>query len=219
MTLEEVAEYLRVSSRTVYDWSQKGQIPCGKLGTAWRYKRSEIEKWVNKNLSGQNGQIAVQSVRIEDVLAPSRVLLLDVTTKREALDALIDCLAQVPDIGERDVLAEGIYRREKLLSTGIGLGIAIPHVRLDALNGIVMAAAVSRSDIVDYESLDGQPVRMIFMLAAGRERHVQYIKTIAALSTVLKDKRIAGALLAGQNPTEIYDVLIRETKARPYERN
>ena len=47
LTLEEVAAYLRVSERTVYDWANKGEIPCGKLGTTWRFKRSEVERWVD----------------------------------------------------------------------------------------------------------------------------------------------------------------------------
>ena len=44
LTIEEVAKYLRVSDRTVYDWAQKGEIPAGKIGTVWRFKKSEIEK-------------------------------------------------------------------------------------------------------------------------------------------------------------------------------
>ena len=51
LTIEEVAKYLRVSERTVYDWAQKGEIPAGKIGTVWRFKKSEIEKWVNERLS------------------------------------------------------------------------------------------------------------------------------------------------------------------------
>ena len=46
LTIEEVAKYLRVSDRTVYDWAQKGEIPAGKIGTVWRFKKSEVENWV-----------------------------------------------------------------------------------------------------------------------------------------------------------------------------
>ena len=51
LTIEEVAKYLRVSERTVYDWAQKGEIPAGKIGTVWRFKKSEVENWVNARLS------------------------------------------------------------------------------------------------------------------------------------------------------------------------
>lgn len=48
MTLPEVADYLRVTERTIYDWAQKGKIPAVKLGSAWRFKRSEIERWMEE---------------------------------------------------------------------------------------------------------------------------------------------------------------------------
>ena len=48
LTIEEVAQYLRVSERTVYDWANKGDIPCGKLGTTWRFKRTEVERLQRK---------------------------------------------------------------------------------------------------------------------------------------------------------------------------
>ena len=51
LTIDEVAKYLRVSERTVYDWAHKGEIPAGKIGTVWRFKKSEIEKWVDHRLS------------------------------------------------------------------------------------------------------------------------------------------------------------------------
>ena len=51
MTIEDVAKFLKVSERTVYDWAQKGEIPCGKLGTSWRFKRDEIENWVSRKLT------------------------------------------------------------------------------------------------------------------------------------------------------------------------
>ena len=61
LTIEEVAKYLRVSERTVYDWAQKGEIPSGKIGTVWRFKKSEIEKWVNDRLSsGSKSKSSIQ---------------------------------------------------------------------------------------------------------------------------------------------------------------
>ena len=55
MTIEEVAAYLRVSERTVYDWAQKGDLPGGKLGTTWRFKREDVEHWVNSRISKKAG--------------------------------------------------------------------------------------------------------------------------------------------------------------------
>ena len=75
LTIEEVAKYLRVSERTVYDWAQKGEIPSGKIGTVWRFKKSEIEKWVNDRLSsGSKSTTANQAVQIRNILSPDRIV-------------------------------------------------------------------------------------------------------------------------------------------------
>ena len=99
LTIEEVARYLRVSERTVYDWAQKGEIPSGKIGTVWRFKKAEIEKWVNDRLSSsskptlQNNQIQVKSI-----LSPDRIIFLNHSTKHDALLALADNLSTAPQV-------------------------------------------------------------------------------------------------------------------------
>ena len=207
MTIQEVAEYLRVSERTIYDWASKGQIPCGKLGSIWRFKRSEIEKWVDKRLGTEKAPGKPPSIFIKDLLNPDRVLLFDTTSKKEALTYLIDSLADTPEVKNKNKLNEEIFRRERLMSTGIGMGIGIPHVRLESVEDILMAVGISKSAIEDYESLDGKPVRMIFMVAAGKDQHTEHIKAIAAISSKLKDEHLRKSLLEAKNNTTVFNLL------------
>ncbi|MFA7257174.1 MAG: helix-turn-helix domain-containing protein, partial [Kiritimatiellales bacterium] len=95
MTIEEVAEYLRVSERTVYDWAQKGQLPGGKLGTTWRFKRGDIEGWVNRRISTASGPAASSASGIEmlqRILSPDRVVFFDTDEKAAALKTLCAAL-------------------------------------------------------------------------------------------------------------------------------
>lgn len=207
MTIEEVAGYLRVSERTVYDWAQKGEIPCGKLGTSWRFKRDEIQRWVDEKLGTRDRRQAENVLTIREVLSEERVVMLDTSTKRDALDAMIKVLATAPTIRSEEELAREVYRRETLMSTGIGGGIAVPHVRLDTVHDITMAAGVSRVDITDYDAIDGQPVRIILMVAAGRHQHAQYLRTLASVSSRLRDDTVRERVLAAQAPQEVYDLL------------
>ena len=207
MTIQEVAEYLRVSERTIYDWASKGQVPCGKLGSIWRFKRSEIEKWVDKSLGIEKAPGKPPSIFIKDLLSPERVLLFDTSSKKEALTYLIDSLADTPEVKNKNKLNEEIFRREKLMSTGIGMGIGIPHVRLESVEDILMAVGISKSAIEDYESLDGKPVRMIFMVAAGKDQHTEHIKAIAAISSKLKDDHLRKSLLEAKNNTTVFNLL------------
>jgi PTS system nitrogen regulatory IIA component len=207
LTIEEVAEYLRVSERTIYDWANKGQLPCGKLGTTWRFKRTEIERWVDNRLSHKTETPSPEAVAVSDVLVPERIIIFDETAKVPALERLMDCLAQAPEVKKRDELSREIYQREELMSTGIGFNIAVPHVRLASVTGLVMAMGVSSSDITDYGSLDENPVRIICMVAARVDQHAQYLKTLGAVSSHLKSRDLREAIMAASQPEAIYKLL------------
>ena len=86
LTIEEVAKYLRVSDRTVYDWAQKGEIPAGKIGTVWRFKKSELEKWVNERLSSSSVKKSESEVQIKNFLSPDRVVFIKNSSKRDTID-------------------------------------------------------------------------------------------------------------------------------------
>lgn len=210
LTLEEVAQYLRVSERTVYDWANKGDIPCGKLGTNWRFKRDEIEKWVDRRLGPRKKVLRGESVRMADVLTPDRVLLLDCNTKEEALKALVACLSTAPQVKNKEELAREVFERESLMSTGIGFGIGVPHVRLASVEDLVMAVGVNRTGIADYASLDERPVRIICMVAARDNQHAQYLKTLAAISTLMKEETIRARLIEATDAAAIYEILTEE---------
>ncbi|MDR0568682.1 MAG: PTS sugar transporter subunit IIA [Spirochaetaceae bacterium] len=207
LTIEEVAKYLRVSERTVYDWSQKGEIPAGKIGTVWRFKRSEIEKWVNhrlssNGLSGQTGQ-----VHLESIISPDRIIFLDHASKRDALLALAENLATAPQIKNREELSAEIIKREDLMSTSIGRGIAIPHVRLSSVTDLVVSVGISRKDIVDFQVLDDEPVRLLFMIAAAYNQHAYYLQTLSFFSARLKNRELREALLQAELPQNAYALL------------
>jgi PTS system nitrogen regulatory IIA component len=210
LTLEEVAKYLRVSERTVYDWAQKGDIPGGKLGTAWRFKRSDIEEWVNSKLErapAESPRTPQIDASLSEVLSVDRVVLLDVTDKESALKALVEVLAESPLIKKKNELEDAIFRRETLMSTGIGFGIGVPHVRIGSVKDLVMAMAICRNPLTDYESLDSEPIQIICMVAANKDQHAKYIRTLSAISGTLKDAATRKRLLSCESPEEAYVIL------------
>lgn len=145
--------------------------------------------------------------RLRETLAPDRILLLDAARKKEALDALLDCLAQCAEISDADELKREIFRREEIMSTGIALGIGVPHVRLRSVKDIVAAVGVNRRAIPDYETLDGNPVRIIVMIAARQDQHEQYLRTLALITGKLTNTAIREALLGATNAASVYKIL------------
>jgi len=206
MTLEEVADYLRVSERTVYEWVQKGDIPGGKIGTSWRFKRSDIENWVNRRLTPRIPSESKEfSLTVPAVLKPESVKLLQSEHKWVALEELADLIIQTGRMKSKEELMHALHQREDLMSTGIGWGIAVPHVRLTSVKSPVMALGVSRKGIIDYDSLDGLPVHYIIMIAAGRDQHAEYIRLLSLVSARMKDESVVKALLTAEEH-EIWSV-------------
>jgi len=210
LTIEEVARYLRVSERTVYDWAQKGEIPSGKIGTVWRFKKSEIERWVNERLSSNRSSSVFSVVQIQNILSPDRILFLNFSKKRDALISLAENLAGAPQIKSRQELVAEILRREELMSTAIGRGIAIPHVRLSSVTDLVVSVGVSQTDIIDFQSLDDVPVRLLFMIAAAYNQHAYYLQTLSFFSSKLKNNELRAALVAAKTPQDVYALLMSQ---------
>lgn len=211
LTIEEVAKYLRVSERTVYDWAQKGEIPSGKIGTVWRFKKSEIEKWVNDRLSsGSKSTTANQAVQIRNILSPDRIVYITQSTKHDALVELAANLSSAPQVKFAQELETEILKREELMSTAIGRGIAIPHVRLSSVTDLVMSVGICKSPVIDFQTIDDVPVQLLIMIAAAYNQHSYYLQTLSFLSSKLKNAELRDALLKSTDPEAAYKLLIEE---------
>jgi len=209
LTLGEVAKYLKVSERTVYEWAQKGEIPAGKIGTVWRFKKSELEEWVNERLSAYKLNYQSENIQPETIFSADRIVFLNHSSKRDALFAMIENISTAPQIKNRQELAHEILRREDLMSTAIGRGIAIPHIRLSSITDMVVSVGLSQVDIMDFQTLDDEPVRILFMIAAAYNQHSKYLQTLSWFAARLKNPELRGALLASKNAKEAYEILAK----------
>jgi nitrogen PTS system EIIA component len=208
MTIKEVSEYLRVSERTVLDWAQKSEIPCGKLGNSWRFKREDIKAWLDQRLSSAPPS-SYPRIKLEMILNPDCVdIQNDFSSKNDALNHLIKLLCDT-HLLDKEELTEAIFSREELMSTGIGLGIAVPHVRLKHVKNIYMGALLVHQGISDYGALDSQPVKLIFMIIANELQHSDYLKFLATLSKQLQGEKYREELLSVTDSDNFYMKLIR----------
>ncbi len=213
MTIEEVAAYLRVSERTVYDWAQKGQLPGGKLGTTWRFKRSDIEGWVNRRIGAATVPPVSSSPgsgMLSRILSPERVVFFDTDGKEVALKTLCAVLGTSPLVHNEAELEQAVFRREELMSTGIGFGVGVPHVRLDSVDDLIMALGIARAPLADYASLDDDPIQIVCMVAAGGTQHPQYIRALSAISSRLKDGTVRKALIDAKDAASAFRIFAGE---------
>lgn len=209
MTIKEVSEHLRVSERTILDWAQKGEIPCGKLGSSWRFKSDEIKKWLDERLSSAPAT-AYPRIKLEMILNPNSIQVIEESiTKEAALNSMVDNITDIFELKNREEFRTAIFHREELMSTGIGLGIAVPHVRLKNIEHISMGAMLVRSGVNDYDALDGQPVKLIFMIIANEAQHADYLKFLSALSKQLQCEAYRQELLEVTDSDNFYIKLIK----------
>ena len=208
LTIDEVAKYLRVSERTVYDWAQKGEVPAGKIGTVWRFKKTELEKWVNERLAVNKLTPQGGNIHLESIVSPDRIIFLNFSAKRDALLALVDNISSSPQVKNRQELAQEILKREDLMSTAIGRGIAIPHIRLPSITDLVVSVGISQTDIVDFQALDDEPVRLLFMIAAAANQHAYYLQALSFFSSRLKSQELRKALLTAKTAADAYGILV-----------
>lgn len=209
MTVEDVAAYLRVAERTIYDWAQRGSIPCGKLGASWRFRRTDIDQWLEQKFHRKPPtKKPGGEVMLTELLCPERIVIFDAhEDKKQVLERLCAAIGKSGLIGNPRELREGIFRREELMSTGIGLGLAVPHVRLDSIKDIAVAVGICREPVAGYEALDGKPVRLVFMIAAATGQHARHIRLLAQIASRMKDAELRETLLVATSADEVMLIL------------
>ena len=144
--------------------------------------------------------------KIVEMISRERVKILESSDKDAALLEMIDLLATSDNITNRDELEHMIYERENILSTSIGLGIAIPHVRLDSVKEMTIAVGVCRKGI-NYRSFDDNPVFLIIMIASPTGTHRQYLSVLAKIALLLKNETLRNNLNNAVDENEIYSLL------------
>src|SRR3982074_1363160 len=143
---------------------------------------------------------------LNDLVAPNAIIpALKVNGKKQALQELAAKAAELSGLSERTIF-EILMQREKLGSTGVGAGIAIPHGKLAKLSKLFgLFARLERP--VDFEALDGQPVDLIFLLLAPEGAGADHLKALARIARLLRDSDVARKLRDSRDAEAIYAVL------------
>ena len=149
-------------------------------------------------------------MKILDILSETSIISeLKGTTKKAVLEELIDAIRlQNPQL-DRDRLMSVLLERERLGSTGIGDGIAIPHGKIKDLNQLVLSFGKS-SHGVDFESMDGRPVHLFFLLVAPETSSGIHLRALAKIARLLKNNTIRKRLGSVKSPSEIFAVIQQE---------
>ncbi|MCH8332500.1 PTS sugar transporter subunit IIA [Candidatus Sumerlaeota bacterium] len=153
--------------------------------------------------------MARSTIKLRDLIRPEDIVDLKATTKREVLKELADLLTSHPNILNCGAFLEAIYKREELVSTGVGLGVAIPHVKIPEVTDYVICVGRKKEGI-EFDSLDGQPVRLVFMIGASDRQTRDFVKMLARVMRLLKEGANRVALLEAELPGEFLDAIAKD---------
>lgn len=144
--------------------------------------------------------------KLSEMITRDRIVNLKGGTKQDLLKELVDIIATAPEVTDKNDFYISIMKREKIMSTGIGIGLAVPHVKIDSVKDFVMAIGRKKEGI-DFDSLDGKPVYLVIMIGANTEQRDDYLKVLAKISLLLKNPEFRDKMINATNPDEIIEIL------------
>ena len=145
------------------------------------------------------------ALRLQDYAAPELIAIaLEARDKEDLLARMVDLLVQSGRVRDSEVLMREILKRERVMSTGIGGGIAIPHALSSDIENLSLVFGRTQAPL-DFQALDSQPVDLVFMLVGPKNAASLYVKLLARVSRLLQDERFKAGLREATTPGEVLD--------------
>lgn len=181
------ADFLRITPKAVQNLLDNGQLNG--------LSSEDLKSFVAKN-SAQLPTFPAPLAEISPLVNIENIIILEEADKATTLATMLEMINKTGNITDIDAVRTGLHHREELMSTGIGYGVAIPHVRTNAVKDISLAVCVVKENIADYESLDHIPVHYVFMIIAREDQHAQHLRLLSQISRSLKAEGFLQALKA-----------------------
>lgn len=193
MTVTQVAEYLQLAEKTVVRMAQRGEIPAAKVASQWRFMRSLVREWLVAQMqtlpAGRLDEVVDQDnslFALHEMIRPE-LTNLDIKPgpKEAVLRQLVAPLVQTGFASDPSRLLASLLERERMMTTAVGHGVALPHPR-KPISGMFPEPAIALGVChvgTDFDAIDDQLVSVLFLICATREEiHLQLMAKIAWLS-------------------------------------
>lgn len=144
-----------------------------------------------------------RTIHLHELLTPDTIRVgLRPRDKEGMLNELVDLLEGHPAVEDLEQVRQAVFDREKVMSTGVGKGIGLPHAKTPAVNSTLAAFAIAEEP-VGFDALDGEPVRLFFLLVGTEEARSQHIKILSRVSRLLNQESFREQLLDAQTVEEV----------------
>lgn len=143
--------------------------------------------------------------RIKDYSDLRYIKRLKAKNKYKAIEELAQVFKGSREVGNVKELIGALIERERIMSTGIGFGIAIPHAKIKSVSKIAFAIGISKNGI-DFDSLDGKPVHLIILVAAGEKQHKDYLRLLSRIMSIVREESIRNSIINSRTNAEIIGI-------------
>ncbi len=220
MTLREVAAYLKLAERTVLRMAQRGEIPAAKIASQWRFLRAVVRDWVAAQMQSlpapAPGAPGGPHFQLDELLRPELMRFnVQAGPKEAVLRQLVAPLAEAGVAREPGRLLAGLLERERMLTTAIGHGVALPHPR-QVLPGMFTEPALVLGvcpDGTDFAAVDDRRVHVFLLICATREP--VHLAMMARVAWFLRCEGVLEGLAAARASADVAALVRRVGGSRP----
>lgn len=149
-------------------------------------------------------------MKIQELLTENVVRIpLNSTEKLDIITELVDLLDHAKKLSNRDIALNAVLERERVMSTGMGEGVAIPHAKTDAVNELVAAFGITKQE-VDFQAIDEKPVRMVFLLIGPVDPTGPHLQALSRISRLMHRKDFRDKIVAARSSGEVIEAIAKE---------
>lgn len=145
-------------------------------------------------------------MRLSNYFDARLIYFMNASSKEEALHFLVDAVTSVKDLPDSKRFYTALLEREKIVSTGIGMGVAIPHAKLASYPDFFISIGILQKG-VDWNALDNSPVRIIFLIGGPDDKQTEYLKILSSLTTAIRNETLRKKLLSATNVDDIVELV------------
>lgn len=148
------------------------------------------------------------NIDLNDHLSLNRILFSISSTKEQTIDELIETSQADGKVADVQQFKNALLKRDAIMSTGIGYGVAIPHVKMEGIDDFVITIGIHKRG-VDWDSLDNKPTHLIFLIAGPENQQERYLRILAKLTIVIKRPDIRKRLIASHTKYDVLETMLR----------
>lgn len=142
---------------------------------------------------------------LSSYMNPNLIVFFEAETRDEAIETLVSTLRQTDTVSDPDSFNQAILDREKLVSTGIGMGVALPHAKMEICHSFFICVGILKKG-VNWKSIDNAPVRIIFMIGGPDDKQTEYLQILSNLTQFVKKEDIRKKMLTLNSKEAIMDL-------------